>query len=193
MSMGWWLYSYSHDEFHSLLGSQSSSAKDAVVDATTWDDWHENMEKVALVSAALVDSKKPYSLIPEADYNILDEAITLLFCPEGLADQLLVKPQSPYGISPNLVDELIKRCDEPGEGICLECFKNGRRLGGPGGDTNYFLMPPAEWSQLLIEARAAYLRDIPWSDENDKLEIKKLLITVLEDFPHDRSLFAVIS
>lgn len=179
MSYLWHFYSFSKPALDRVIGSGTEDSKTLVVDAVTWDEWHNDMSKVKEIAIGIVDRGVNYAALSEKDREILDEIIKLIFGPEGLWEHLEVEPESPEGIHWNTINELIQRAGGEEKAKYLRLLKNGRRLDSSDYAGNYVILSPEEVSALLEEAAQAYNAMQKWSNDEDKEIAKECLLNVL--------------
>jgi hypothetical protein len=179
MSYLWHFASFNNESFNKIIGSGSADAEQLIIDAVTWDEWHNDMSVVTQLAAHLVACGADYSELNEDNAEILDEIVKMLFSPEGLEEQFGLEYESPDGIHYTTIAELIERNGGEENSPCLKLLKKGRRLDGSKCIGDYLILEPKEIQALLEEAQKAFNANINWSDEAHKTIAKECLIDVL--------------
>lgn len=162
MSQLWHFYSYSEAAFKAYLGGGDAVATEEVVAAATWDEgaWSD-LEAVRRLSSTIAQRGIDYPGRSPSEAALLDELIPALFAPEGLAEQWAVVAESPDGLHPSVVRELLPRSQ--GASI-LPILLGGRRYGAAElFDCGYCFLDPAECERLAAEAGRALASGGPWS------------------------------
>jgi hypothetical protein len=179
MSYLWHFYSFSRAALDRIIGSGTEDSKTLVLDAVTWDEWHNDMSNVKAIAIGIVDRGVNYAVFSDKDKEILDEIIKMIFYPEGLGEHLEVEPESSGGIHWNTINELIQRAGGEEKAKYLRLLKNGRRLDSSGYAGDYVILSPEEVSALLEEVTQAYNAIQKWSYDENKKIAKECLIDLL--------------
>ena len=154
MSRQWSFYSYSSERFADYFDGSVPDAARQVVDAATSDDgaWRDPAAP-ARVAAWITAGGIRYEGLSSADATVLDQLLPMLFAPEGLAEQWEVAPESPDGLHPSVVQELLLRA---GVAVLLPVLVCGRRFEATEPSScEYCFLTPAECERLAGEAERA--------------------------------------
>src|SRR4051794_34814172 len=162
MSRQWWFSSYDPTPFSASFDGTAPDAARRVAEAATWDDgvW-ENPAAAGRLAAHITSGGIRYDGLSAAGAAALDRPLPMLFAPEGLAGEWGVAPESPDGLDPRVVRELLARA---GGAVLLPVLLGGRRFGADGpSECGYCFLSPAECESLAAEAEAALASGGPWS------------------------------
>lgn len=162
MSRMWWFYSYSAERFANYFDGSVPDAASRLVDAATWDDggWPEPSVPARLAARITVEGIR-YDGLPISDAAGLDQLLPILFAPEGLAEKWEVVPESPDGLHPSVVAELLPRATEA---ALLPVLIGGRRFGvSEPSECEYCFLSPVECDLMAREAEQALSSGGQWS------------------------------
>lgn len=181
MSYMWNFYSFSSLKFDAIAGSGDAGHEELIVDAVTWDDWGD-MEAIERLAKAFVRSGPSYDTLSKDDASIMDGLIAMLFSPEGLEEELEIEPESPDGLHPSVVDEMIRRAEGQIELQLFPILNGGRRLGSDGPvHCEYFLLSCDEVGVLRSEVEQILALPGSWSESNVPDLINECLLDVLKE------------
>ncbi len=164
MSRLWSFYSYNPARFTSYFDGSVTDAASHVFEATAWEDgvWRDPAVPARLAAQVTIGGIS-YDELPPADATVLDQMLPMLFAPEGLAEQWEVVPESPDGLHPSVIRELLPRA---GRAVLLPVLLGGRRIGAvEPSECGYCLLTPAECERLAAEAEQVLASGRPWSQE----------------------------
>jgi hypothetical protein len=158
----WWFYSYDPKRFAAYFDGSVLDAARQVADAVTWDDgaWRDPSAPHRL-AAQIAAGGIRYDGLPDADTTALDQMLPMLFAPEGLAEQWDVTPESPDGLHPSVILELLPRV---AGAMLLPVLIDGRRFGAATPSAcEYCFLSLADCERLAVEVEQALESDGPWS------------------------------
>jgi len=164
MSRLWHFYSYSQPTFDAYLGGGRTNAAEEIVAASTWDEdaWSE-LQSVHHLCSMIAQRGINYGELSPSEAARLDELLPVLFAPEGLEGQWGVAAESPDGLHPAVVRELVTRA---GGASLLPILLGGRRYGvAKPSACGYCFLAPAECEQLTAEAERALASEGLWSGD----------------------------
>ena len=163
MSRLWWFCSFNPRRFAAYFDGSEPDAARQIIEAATWEDgvW-EDPEAPERLAARITEAGIRYDELLESDASALDELIALLFSPEGLAEQWEVVAESPDGLHPSLIRELLLHNRDA---VFLPILLEGRRYGADlPSPSAYCFLSSAECTQLIEEAKQALATGGPWSE-----------------------------
>jgi hypothetical protein len=178
----WSFYSYSPVQFASFFGSNQTDAVGQVVDAVTWDEgaW-EDVDAASSLAETIAMHGIRYTGLSDEEARMLDDMIPMLFSPQGLAEQLEVEAESPDGLHPSVVKELIRVGGKSASANLLRILVAGRRFGEQiPSDCGYCFLSTAETGGLLTEVRGVLAVGGPWSSSAVPEIVESCLAGVLE-------------
>jgi hypothetical protein len=159
----WWFYSYSARRFASYFDGSVPDAASDLVDAATWDDgggWPEPSVPARLAALITAEGIR-YEGMATTDAVALDQLLPMLFAPEGLAEKWEVVPESPDGLHPWVVTELLPRATGA---ALLPVLIGGRRFGvSEPSLCEYCFLSADECELIAREAEQALSSGGPWS------------------------------
>lgn len=180
MSYLWHFKSFSWTKLDGIVGGGDSSHEQLVVEAVTWDDWGD-MEVVERLARVLVRSGPSYDRLSSEEASVMDGLISMLFCPEGLEEELEIEYESPDGLHPSVVKELLDRAGDSVEIQYLPILNGGRRLGLTElTHCEYCLLCATEVSALRQEVEQVIALPGSWSESYVPDLIDECLVSVLK-------------
>ena len=162
MSWLWHFYSYSQPAFDAYLGGGRAGAVEEVVDAVAWDGWAwADPVVIRRLAERVAHRGISYAGLTRHEAECLDELIPALFAPEGLAAQWDVVPESPDGLHPSVVQEMMRRA---AGAALLPILLSGRRYGAVEPCAcGYCLLSSSEAEQMAAEAERTLASTRAWS------------------------------
>ncbi|MGH9857862.1 MAG: hypothetical protein ACRD4B_08465, partial [Acidobacteriota bacterium] len=127
MSYAWWFYSFSPEKFQAIFGQATDEQQKQLIDSVTWNG-RDDPVAVNMVRNITRNGISYNDLSPK-ESSVLDEIVKLSMTPEGIADLLEVEPESPEGLHPSVITELLQRVEEKNAQSILCLFLRGRRVG----------------------------------------------------------------
>ena len=160
MSYSWYFYGYAEAEFKNVFGQTPS---DEIESFLEWveselggDPAIENLVRRSLTGSL------SYECLSDSEMRLLDSILVIAFSPEGFASQLKVRPLSPDGLHPTVIDELLRR--HPGEATLLPILRTGRRYGAKvPSKCEYCLLDLDDLEQLIAEVQRSVDAPEVWS------------------------------
>lgn len=162
MARLWWFYSFCPERFAAFFDGSVPDAERRVVDAATWEgSFWRDPSVPARLAARMTAGGIRYDGLSAADAAALDQLLPMLFSPEGLAEQWEVVAESPDGLPPSVVQELLPRVTGA---VLLPVLVGGRRFGeAEPSACEYCCLSPAECGRLVDEVERALASGGPWS------------------------------
>jgi len=180
MSYLWNFKSFSWPKFEAIVGSGDSSHEQLVVEAVTWDDWGD-MDVIERLARVLVRSGPSYDSLSSEEATDMDDLVSMLFGPEGLEEELEIEYESPDGLHPSVVKELLDRARDRVEVHYLPILNGGRRLGLTElTHCEYCLLRATEVSALRKEVEQVVALPVSWSESYVPDLIDECLVSVLK-------------
>lgn len=152
----WWFYSFSPERFRRVFGGNEPGMAELVADAATYEEgsWDDPAVPRRL-AAVIVQSGIDYAGLSRSEASVLDEMMQRIFAPEGPGKELEVIPESPDGLHPNIVQELLAIARGRVAIRLLPILVGGRRYGqlDPNPECRYCILSTDEITQLLAEVQ----------------------------------------
>lgn len=177
MSYLWWFSSFSPVAFKQLLAGEHPQELDAFVArvASSFDALEAAPED-AEIARKLLASGFSYEGFDRRTARTADEIVASAFSDDGLRDVLEIKPLSPDGVHPSVIEELIARTDPS----ILPSLVTGRRFGEDGpAPCEYCILSPEEVALALDEIGRAVSVPVPWSTKYVPDLVRECLIEPL--------------
>jgi hypothetical protein len=164
MSRLWSFYSYSQPEFDAYLGGGRAGAAEELTAAAMWDeDAWDDPEAVRVLCSTIARRGVDYAGLSPSEAALLDALVPALFAPEGLAEPWSVEAESPDGLHPSAMNELLPRSQGA---ALLPMLLGGRRHGEPNpSQCGYCFLTPTECAQLVSEAERALASNSTWNEK----------------------------
>ncbi|MCE9555666.1 MAG: hypothetical protein K8T91_20140 [Planctomycetes bacterium] len=179
MSHLWSFQSFAQPKLDALVGSGDAEAEKAVIEGVTWDEWGD-MVMIEGLARNLVRSGANYEGLTSKESKTLDEIIAMLFSPEGLEERLEVEYESPDGVHPAVIQELLNRSPDPRELRMLPFLESGRRLGESApSDCEYCIFSPTEVQTLHREVEQIMSLPSAWSEDYMPDLVKEWILDLL--------------
>ena len=181
MSYLWSFQSFDPAKSQHIFGGGDPCARDAVVRALTWDeDAFDDVDAVVFVAEWIVSHGITYAGLAGSMRELLDDLIPVIFSPEGLAQELDVRPESPDGVHPSVFEEIIARASGHPSLRMLPLFRRGRRHGETETTSRceYVILTPDELSTLCEELEAVLGQTVAWSADGLPELIRECLLDV---------------
>lgn len=165
MSHLWSFSTYSPSRLRSFFEGSSAEISRRLTDAVMWDEdsWddHESLQRlVERVSREGLQCAGRTSQESEC----LDQMIQMVFSPEGLAEEFEVESESPDGLHPSVVRELLSRKNDSGNLTLLPVLLSGRRFGVTElSECDYCFLSVSECEQLSSGISALMAGRNSWS------------------------------
>lgn len=192
MSRLWWFYSFCPSRFDAYFGGGEPDALRQIEEAAAWDAgaW-EDISVPRRLAARIAAQGITYAGLVPTEISALDEVVKLLFSPEGLWEPFQLAPESPDGLSPSLVQELLTTNRDKIKPTHLPWLVGGRRFGDvAASDSGYCLLSQGEVAHLLSEVRQALAAGGPWRQAALPDVVQECLVAPLESATRkDRPLF----
>jgi hypothetical protein len=179
MSFSWWFASFDPDALARLLGGGHERELDAFVDlvGTGSDDFGPPSDPE--IARALLESGFSYEPFDARSARTADEIVLAAFSEAGFWDVLAMQAESPDGVHPGVIDELLGR---GGGGAMLPLLRDGRRCGEETpSPCEYIVLAPEEVTILLKEVRRAMAAPVAWSAPYVPELVVECLIEPLEN------------
>ena len=173
MSFLWHFSSYDDSKLQSLDAP-------TVCDALLWDEGaFDDATAVERLATHIATNGISYDSLSDADRDLLDELVPLIFSPEGLESTLDCEPESDDGIHPFVIQEMLKHS---GSAEILPWLIHGRRhdCSTPDVSCNYVLLNSSQVSQLLAECTSILNGNPSWSESYVPDVIRDCLTATLE-------------
>lgn len=162
MSRLWHFFSYSQPAFDAYLGGGGAGTVEEVIAAVLWDEeaWADAADARRLAERSAHDGIS-YANLSSREASCLDQLLQALFAPEGLAEKWEVVPESPDGLHPSIVQELLPRAVGA---TLMPVLLVGRRYGAAESSAcGYCFLSPTECERLAAEAEQALASTNAWS------------------------------
>lgn len=176
MSYAWFFYGYAEAEFKHVFGRTQSDEMES------FREWVEselgrNPATQSLVRRSLTDALS-YEGLSSSEMKLLDSILVIAFSEEGFASQLKVRPLSPEGLHPTLIDELLRR--HPAEAALLPILRTGRRYGERvPSECEYCMLDLDELEQLIAEVERSVDAPEEWPRSYMREVVDECLATPL--------------
>jgi hypothetical protein len=188
MSYMWHFYSFSTEKFSQVFGAATPEQQGELIDAVLWEisefeeDEFEDSELTISLTLKILKEGINYEGISIKEAEVLDEIIGLAFSPEGLNRELEAEPESPDGLHPSIIKEMMKRAEKSLKLKYLPILLTGQRIGQPAGrsNCNYFILEPTGINDFLAEVKMILKIEDDWSDDYVPQLIDECLLFVLE-------------
>lgn len=181
MSYLWWFASFSKSQLDAVVGSADSSMEEAVIETATWDDFDDDeIAERTRLARHLVRSRDVYDGLTDEEVKIMDAIVSGLFCTEGLEQELWLEYESPEGLHPSVIVEMLKRAKGKLDVSLLPILRSGRRLGQTSPTMcEYCVLNVEEIPALRGEVEAILALPGEWSAPYVAEEIEECLRSVL--------------
>jgi hypothetical protein len=178
MSYSWSFASFEPDALARLLGGGHERELDAFVDLVGSGSDEFGPPSDPLIARALLESGFSYEDFDARSARTADDIVFAAFSPDGFWDLLAMEAESPDGLHPTVIEELLER---GGGGAMLPLLRTGRRCGEetPSG-CQYVVLSPEEVAILLKETRRAMAAPTRWSAPYLPQVVVECLIEPLE-------------
>jgi hypothetical protein len=189
MSYAWSFHSFSIPKFQHYFGHASLQEVEEMVAAATWEEREygdeENptdLEPIERIVRRVATGGISYAGLSSDDARTLDECIAVLFSPEGLEEQLEIGPESPDGVHPTIIEELLRRAEGRVELRYLPMLRHGWRYGGNdlAVRCEYVLLHPEHLQPLADEISSVVALPLPWSEGHVPEVVDECLVQVLQ-------------
>lgn len=160
-----------------------------MVAAATWeereygdDEDAADLEPIERTVRCIATGGISYAGLSPDDARMLDDCIAVLFGPEGLETQLEIRPESPDGIRPRTIEELLRRAEGRLDLRYLPMLRHGKRYGASdlAVSCQYVLLHPEELQPLAEEIASVVALPLPWSESYVPDVVDKCLVQVLQ-------------
>jgi len=189
MSYAWSFQSFSFDKFQHYFGHARAAEVEEMVTAATWEAREEgddeagtDLEAMEVVVRRVATSGLSYAGLSGDEARILDDCIAVLFSPEGFEEQLEIEHESPDGVHPTIIEELLRRAEGRVELRYLPVLRHGWRYGA--GDLEahceYALLQPEHLQPLADEIATVVALPSPWSGSHVPEVVDECLAQVLK-------------
>ena len=173
----WWFYTFDITKFENLVGSKNETIAQTVIEAATWEDENEELSRAA---SNLVMNGFDADNCSEDNLKTYDELFQILFSPEGLSDELDIKPISPDGVHPSLIVEMLEHAKDTSMTQMLINLKSGRRYKQVfTSDCEYCILTTNEVAALHNEVEKIINHGHNWSEQSYPSVLKECLLDVL--------------
>jgi hypothetical protein len=178
MSYTWSFASFDPEALARLLGGGHQRELDAFVDLVgSGADGLGPLDPA--IARALLGSGFSYEDFDAGDAQQADDIVFLAFSPDGFWDDLAMEADSPDGLPPDVIEELLART---GGGAMLPLLRTGRRCGEETpSPCDYAVLAPEEVTILLKEVRRAMAAPAAWSAPHVPELVSECLIEPLEN------------
>jgi hypothetical protein len=161
MSYSWSFASFEPDSLARLLGGGHERELDAFVDLVRSGSDEFRPPSDPLIARALIESGSSYEAFDARSARTADDIVFAAFSPGGFWDLLAMEADSPDGLDPTVIEELLER---GGWGAMLPLLQTGRRSGEETPSAcQYVVLSPEEVAILLKEVRRAMAAPTLWS------------------------------
>jgi hypothetical protein len=158
--------------------------------ALLWDEGaFYDTKAVERLAAHIAAHGITYDSLSESDSELLDQLILSIFSPEGIQSVLEVEPESPDGVHPTVIREMLKHGVDA---KVLPWLLNGRTHNSQSRSAvcNYIILTPEEVAQLFAECRSLLNREVKWSQPYIPETVRECLVEPLESI-HSKGKHAV--
>jgi hypothetical protein len=189
MSYAWTFHSFSLEKFQRYFGQASPQEVEEMVAAATWqelgsgnDEDAADLEPIEETVRRIATHGISYEGLSSDDARTLDECIAVLFSPEGLEEQLEISHESPDGVHPTIVEELLRRAEGRLELRYLPVLRQGWRYGSGdlAANCQYVLLHPEHLQPLADEIAEVIALPLPWSENSLPGIVEECLSQVLQ-------------
>ncbi len=161
MSFAWWFASFEPDALARLLGGGHEREIDSFVDLVGTGSDEFGPPSDPEVARALLESGFSYEGFDARSARTADDIVLAAFSDVGFWEVLAMRAESPDGVHPGVIDELLGR---GGGGAMLPLLRSGRRCGEETATAcEYMVLAPEEVTILLKEVRRAMAAPVQWS------------------------------
>lgn len=182
MSYSWSFASFSPDALALLLGGGHERELDAFVQRVG-DGADGIVPGDPEIARALLESGFSYESFDARTAREADDIVFAAFSPEGFWDVLGMRVESPDGVDPLVIEELLGR---GGGGAMLPLLRSGRRCGEETPSAcQYCVLSPEEVTILLKDVRRSMAAPIGWSEPYVPEVIVECLIEPLQNGVRD--------
>jgi len=184
MSYAWSFQSFSVEKFKHYFGHATPEEVEAMVAAATWQEKADgdtvDLRPIEEVVRRVATSGLTYAGLTPEQAKILDQRLMVLFSPEGIED-LEIEPESPDGVHPNIIQELIQRAQGRVELRCLPVLVHGWRHGEDSlaAKCEYVILYPEILPMLAAEIEAVVKLPLPWSEDYVPEVVDECLLQVI--------------
>ena len=183
MSYAWWFASFDPDALARLLGGGHERELNAFVDLVGTGSDEFGSASDPEVARALLQSGFSYEGFDARSTRTADDIVIAAFSEVGFWDVLAMEAESPDGVHPGIIKELLERS---GGGAMLPLLRTGRRCGEETpSPCEYAVLAPEEVAILLKEVRRAMAAPVPWSAPYVPEVVVECLIEPLENGVRD--------
>ena len=161
MSYLWSFASFEPEALARLLGGGHERELDAFVDLVGTGSDELGPPSDPEVARAVLGSGFSYEGLDARSARTADDIVLAAFSEAGFWDVLAMEAESPDGLHPSIIDELLGR---GGGGAMLPLLRTGRRCGEETpSHCEYIVLAPEEVTILLKEVRRAMAAPVLWS------------------------------
>jgi hypothetical protein len=182
MSQSWRFCSYSQPRLNAMLGGGEPNAADQLTEAVMWDaeTWRDP-SLLQRTAERIAHDGINYAGLSRQEAECLDQMLPIVFSPEGLSKQLEVEPESPDGLYPLVVQELLTTIRHEGHASRLRVLLNGRRFGATDvSNCGYCFLSLHDCELLLAEVRHALSGRPRWSQRSFPEVVEESLVGPLQ-------------
>ncbi len=165
MSYNWAFYSMPYQTFNKVVGGGDPDIETRAIEAVTWEKLYKGDDEqiVCRLARSVIRNGIDYALLHEKEALMLDEVVRALFSSEGLAEDLELDPESPDGLHPSIVEELLSAAGNH-ELRLLPILTAGRRFRTTAPSScEYCILSTEEVSDLLSEVEQIITQAPKWS------------------------------
>ena len=158
-----------------------------MVAAATWQERADgddvDLRPIEEVVRCVATGGLSYSGLTAEQAAMLDQRLMVLFSPEGLEAQLEIEPESPDGVHPSIIEELLQRAQGRVELSYLPVLLHGWRhgVGDLTAKCEYVLLYPEHLPPLAAEIDAVVKLALPWSESYVPEVVDKCLVQVVRN------------
>ncbi len=183
MSYAWSFASFEPDALARLLGGGHDVELDAFVDLVGTGSDEFGSPSDPEVARALLELGFSYEGFDARSARTADDIVLAAFSEVGFWDVLAMEAESPDGVHPGIIEELLGRS---GGGAMLPLLRTGRRCGEETpSPCEYAVLAPEEVTILVKEVRRAMAAPVQWSAPYVPEVVVECLIEPLENGVRD--------
>jgi hypothetical protein len=183
LSFAWWFASFEPDALARLLGGGHERELDAFVDLVGTGSDEFGPPSDPEVARTLLESGFSYEAFDARSARTADDIVLAAFSEVGFWDVLAMAAESPDGLHPGVIDELLGR---GGGGAMLPLLQTGRRCGEETASAcEYVVLAPEEVTILVNEVRRAMAAPVGWSAPHVPQAVVACLLEPLQNGVRD--------
>ena len=178
MSYAWWFASFEPEALARLLGGGHERELDAFVDLVGTGSDELGPPSDPEVARVVLESGFSYEGLDARSARSADDIVLAALSESGFWDVLAMEAESPDGLHPGVIAELLGRADG---GAMLPLLRSGRRCGEEAPSAcGYVVLAPEEVTILLKEVRRSMAAPVSWSAPYVPQVVVECLIQPLE-------------